>query len=133
MRVEPGESYADLIDHEAERQAAIAIAIAKLEPEAREYAECYFIENAGDSSEVFAAIVEHPCVADALVYTSVARDEAELGRALSRAVAAARIKWVNDMWRKFAAYAVENRNSYRPPWPTKDADLHRTYEFEVSA
>ena len=132
MRVEPGESYADLIDYEAERQAAIAIAIAKLEPEARERAECYFIDHAGDSSDVFCALAEHPSVADALVYAVNASDEAELGRKLARAVAAARIKWTNDMWRQFAAYAVENRSSYRPPWPTTDSDLHPTYG-EVSA
>lgn len=132
MRVEPGESYADLIDHEAERLAARAIAIAKLEPEARERAECYFIDNTSTSSDVFCALAEHPSVADALVYAVNAGDEAELGRKLARAVAAARIKWVNSMWRQFAAYAIENRNSYRPPWPTNDADLHPTYG-EVSA
>ena len=133
MRVEAGESYADLIDHEAERQAAIAIAIAKLEPEARERAECYFIDNTSTSSDVFCALAEHSAVADALVYAVNASDEAELGRKLSRAVAAARIMWVNSMWRRFAAYAVENgRSAYMPPWPTKDADLHRTY-VEVSA
>lgn len=129
MRVNPGESsYADIIDYEAERQAAIDVAIAKREPEARERAACYFDDNAGTSSAVFCAIAEHPSIADALVYAVNAGDDAELGRKLSRAVAAARIMWVNDMWRKFAAFSVDiGRHTFLPPWPATDADLHRTF------
>lgn len=127
MRVNPGESYADIIDYEAERQAAIDVAIAKREPEARERAACYFDDNAGASSAVFCAIAEHPAIADALVYAVNAGDDAELGRKLSRAVAAARIMWVNSMWRRFAAYAVEHgRSAYMPTWPTTDSELRRT-------
>lgn len=127
MRIKPGESYADIIDYEAERQAAIDAAIAQREPEARERAACYFDDNAGASSAVFCAIAEHPAIADALVYAVNSGDEAELGRKLARAVAAARIMWVNSMWRRFAAYAVEHgRSAYMPPWPTTDSELRRT-------
>lgn len=127
MRIKPGESYADIIDYEAERQAAIDAAIAQREPEARERAACYFDDNAGTSSAVFCAIAEHPSAADALVYAVNAGDEAELGRKLLRAVAAARIKWTNDTWRRFAAYAVEHgRSAYVSPWPTTDSELRRT-------
>ena len=122
MRVNPGESYADMIDHDAEREYEFERAIDRIETLARERADQYFNDESEVSRMVFEAIIEHPAVTDVLAAAPAANDECELGRRLSRAIAAARIKWVNDNWQSFAKFAVTHRG-FDPQWPANDAQI----------
>ena len=114
MRVEPRESYADMIDHDAEREYEFERAIDRIETLARERADQYFNDESEVSRMVFEAIIEHPAVTDVIAAAPAASDECELGRRLSRAIAAARIKWVNDRWRHFARYSLAHCDGLYP-------------------
>lgn len=123
MRVNPGESYADMIDHAAERQYEFERAINRIETLARERAEQYFIDRTRDSRDVWEAIVEHPAVADVLSDApSSSSNKDGLGRRLFRAISAARIKWTNDNWQAFAKFALTHRG-FDPQWPANDAQI----------
>ena len=125
MRVNPGESYADMIDHAAERQYEFERAIDRIETLARERAEQYFNDESEVSRMVFEAIIEHPAVTDVIAAAPDANDECEMGRRLSRAIAAARIKWVNDRWRDFARHSLGHCDGL---WPNNDKNISEGME-----
>lgn len=122
MRVNPGESYADMIDHDAEREYEFERAIDRIETLARERAEQYFLDQSNDSELVFDAMTHHPAVVSVLETAPSSTDDCESGRRLGRAVAMARIKFVNDNWQSFAKFALTHRG-FDPQWPANDAQI----------
>lgn len=122
MRVNPGESYADIHDWDYERACLRERAIANLEPVARERCEQYFIDNAETSRKVFDALIDHDAVTAVLCSAPASGDECELGRSLFRAVSAARMKFTNTYWQAFAKFAISHRGEEQT-WPVNDNDV----------
>lgn len=131
MRVAPGESYADLIDWDAERAALRERAIANLESVARERCEEFFLEHSQRhanadleyaSGRVLDALIEHDAVVRAICMAVNGTDDCNAGHLLKRATDCARIKWTNENWKAFAAYAVDHRGEARH-WPVNDNEI----------
>ena len=121
MRVHPGESYADLVDWDAEEADRIERGVEFFEDEARECAEEYFCDHYAQSYLVLTELAEHPAVVDAVCAAINSPDESDLGKQLKRAVGYARIKWVEENWRRFALYRVNCGRSGR--FPRTDAEI----------
>lgn len=96
-------SYQHIVDEAGEAEDRIQRAIRGLEKEAREECGEFFDDHDYD---VTTEIVEHPAVVEAIVYSRKSEDDADAGRKLKRAVAMARLKFVNDNWSRWAEFAV---------------------------
>ena len=97
-------SYRDCIDWGAERAARHESSIEHFTDEARERASEEFDAFSVDTMNY---AYEHPMVVEAMHYAFTCSDECEAGRKMVRAIAAARMKWVNENWRRHAEAIVE--------------------------
>ena len=131
MRVAPGESYATIHDWDYEHACLRERAIANLESIARERCEEFFLEHAQRhanedleyaSGRVLDALIEHDAVVLAICLAVNGTDECNAGHLLKRATDYARIKWTNENWKAFAAYAVDHRGDVRH-WPINDNEI----------
>jgi len=120
MRVNPGESYADIIDHEGEAADKMDRAIRSIEPEARQECGEFFADHTDD---VWEEIIEYPAVGAAIEFAATSDDATEIGSKMLRALGMARIKFVNEQWTGWARWAIEHRHrhddDYR--WPSTRA------------